>query len=94
MASITTLHISDFPSEGRKLSWLAHCSSDRTVWVFATVYAGFNLLCVCTMCVVCVRWYQCGFEPYVASHFTGVCKKVLVLRTVCVRIYVHVCELM
>ena len=47
VASITTLHISpltDFPSEGRKLSWLAHSSSDRTVRVFATVYPGFNVI--------------------------------------------------
>ena len=53
-----------------------------------------SMLCLSCVCTMCVRWYQCGFEPYVASHFTGVCKKVLVLRTVCVRIYVHVCELM
>ena len=57
VASITTLHISpltDFPSEGRKLSWLAHSSSDRTVRVFATVYAGY----VCRVFVLCV-WCVC-----------------------------------
>ena len=35
-----------------------HTCGDRTVRVFATVYAGFNVLClscVCTMCVVCVH---------------------------------------
>ena len=66
VASITTLHISqltDFPSEGRKLSWLAHCSSDRTVRVFATVYAGFN-----AMFVVCL-YYVCGVCALVSVRF-------------------------
>ena len=54
VASITTLHISpltDFPSEGRKLSWLAHSSSDRTVRVL--IIAVFVMcLYVCGVCAL------------------------------------------
>ena len=66
VASITTLHISpltDFPSEGRKLSWLAHSSSDRTVrgfcycvcWYYSCICHVF-VLCVCGVCALILRF--------------------------------------